>query len=167
ALLSVPTRRSSDLRAACGVATRAAARLVATAIQRRRARGTQAIMRPIQAGWRTAGQEPRTSLFASRRVASGGCSADPAPRVREEPEPGGTIAPRFGSEGELNAAERALGVRHEDRRAPIRRGQRRDAAGRAVRILRIVLGDAPAMIDIAQRDEAALFARRAVRRVGE
>src|SRR5689334_16096454 len=67
-------------------------------------------------------------------------SPDPRARVSEQPHPRTVLAPLARAPRQLHASEDAFGVRHDDHHAAARRGQRRDAPRRAVRILGVVLG---------------------------
>src|SRR5690606_8938581 len=69
-----------------------------------------------------------------------GDSPDPDPRVAEEAHPGAVLAPLLRRPAELDGAEDALGVRHEDRRAAVGTRESRHAERRAAGIERVDVG---------------------------
>src|SRR5450432_267806 len=69
--------------------------------------------------------EARGSTGESREYSA---FSDPYPRVSKQPQPRCVFGPRARSPGMLHAPEDTLGVRHEQRDAPVAVAQPRDAA---------------------------------------
>src|SRR2546422_476678 len=75
-----------------------------------------------------------TFIASSPECAGLGNSAKPRSSVAEHAHPRRVLAPRGRVPRHLHAAKNTLGVRHENRKAPVRRGEPRDPARRAVGI---------------------------------
>src|SRR5258708_37072952 len=105
---------------------------------------------------------PGVTMPPSRRWspdARAAFSADEAARVAEQAHPAAVFPRRARPPGILHVAERALRVRHAYEHAAIEVRERREAQGRAARILRVTHGCIPTATDVADAHQAALPAR--------
>src|SRR5688572_1552071 len=80
-------------------------------------------------------------------------SADVLTRVPENAQPRSVLAPLGRMPGVGDGTENALGVGHQYGEAAVGRGEPRDAARRSVRVVRVILGGAPVIVDVSQGEE--------------
>src|SRR6218665_2401100 len=74
----------------------------------------------------------------------------PPARIAPQAHPGAECAALARGPAHLDVAEHALGVRHQRGEAAVGRGHARQAAGAAVRVERVALGDRAVVVDEAQ-----------------
>src|SRR5688572_25261346 len=92
-------------------------------------------------------------------------SAHVLARVAENPQPRSVFAPIRRVPRVADGAENAFGMGHEYGKAAVGRGEPGDAAWRSVRVVRVILGRTPVVVDVTQGEERPCRFER--RNIGE